>query len=1255
MIAAMRFIADGPDLPHDLLVARDEGQVIFFCGAGVSRARAGLADFFGLANAVVSSLGVGSESPARKLLALAQAQEPIAGVGGLLAADRVFALLEREFDVADIRKAVAEALKPAEHVDLAAHRIMLDLATGPNGAVRLVTTNFDLLFEACDPDERVHAPPYLPDPRRPNDIAGVTHLHGRVTDDYSGAHNDAFVLSSADFGRAYLAEGWATRFIRGLLDQYQLVFVGYTADDPPVQYLLEALNDHRTPPRGLYAFQPGDPDEAKALWRAKGVEAIPFDPANGFSALWRTLEAWAERARDPEAWQDRVLKAAGEGPAAMAGFERGQVAHIVSTAQGARRFSQVAPPAEWLAVFDPAIRYARSAADWSFSPFDRYGLDNDPPPQPEGKSVTGGGAVPINAWDGLAISRHDRADLADHEIGALRGPGALRSSRLVPRLAFLGDWIAKVADQPLSAWWAVGQGGLHPDVESAVIDQLNRCEGEPTSSEAAWRQLARSGGGSEVGLFNLAREAKRGGWTAAMARDYAAALTPRIVASRARGGPLVVAQAASPGDIVSLSIDYPSPRPGARPSDVVLPVVLAGLRQALGLALAYRDEIGKRGLGLPAIRPDDGDGDDGFGRTYELAALFFHYQDLLERLRASDLDAARVELAAWRGDDEVAIRLRIWAAGETDLQDPQAAAATLLAIDQDEFWDGYHQRDLMLSIKARWAEFSREDRSALEQRLLAGRSPWRHEEAEEAKTGAAWSSIQRLQWLVDEGCELTLDWAGEKARLMLLAPDWQDASTAHAAASMEGKSGWVETKPEADEILGLAPGKVLQAAHDITAQRDFTSFVVRRPLEGLARQRPVTFLRALVLAGRASQFPAHDWETFLDREAREHDRARLANQIAHRLARLAIDDLGLILLTAARWFEQAVKAQGRFTPGLQALFTAMIRVMTERPETGRSAILGEDRDWLLYAVNAPSGAMVDALMSRTDRELEPGPGFATAWRSALDETLALPGDTGRYAAVVLLRYNLAYFNYMDSDWTHRRLLSLKDSASADDRAAFWTGFLASGRTPSAELYRELAPAMLEMAGSRTVNDDYAANLASMLLAGWGTRPTNGARYITHDQMRHALLTAGDRFRSHIIWCLERWWSGPSQEERDRVIELLEAAWPRQQAVRTARTTDRLVGLALSAQKDFPRMVAAVTPHLGRLSADASTLYALLADETSLAIAHPEEVLSLLYAALDTAARAWPYGAEQVVTRLAQQAEISLDPRLLELRRRLVAR
>ncbi|MGO4611702.1 hypothetical protein AB4142_35735, partial [Variovorax sp. 2RAF20] len=82
-----------------------------------------------------------------------------------------------------------------------------------------------------------------------------------------------------------------------------------------------------------------------------------------------------------------------------------------------------------------------------------------------------------------------------------------------------------------------------------------------------------------------------------------------------------------------------------------------------------------------------------------------------------------------------------------DLQAPGEAAETLLAVDQDAFWDDYHQRDLMLSIKARWEAFSPVDWAALEPRILAGRPPWRNDEAAEAATGAAWWSIQRLQWL----------------------------------------------------------------------------------------------------------------------------------------------------------------------------------------------------------------------------------------------------------------------------------------------------------------------------------------------------------------------------------------------------------------------------------------------------------------------------------------------------------------------------
>jgi hypothetical protein len=108
----MRFFADGPNIPDELLLARDQGRVIFFCGAGVSRARAGLPDFFGLAESVIAKLGVVVDSPAHKLIQEAREIDSRIGVAGVISADRVFGLLERDFHPRDIEAAVASALNP---------------------------------------------------------------------------------------------------------------------------------------------------------------------------------------------------------------------------------------------------------------------------------------------------------------------------------------------------------------------------------------------------------------------------------------------------------------------------------------------------------------------------------------------------------------------------------------------------------------------------------------------------------------------------------------------------------------------------------------------------------------------------------------------------------------------------------------------------------------------------------------------------------------------------------------------------------------------------------------------------------------------------------------------------------------------------------------------------------------------------------------------------------------------------------------
>ena len=40
------------------------------------------------------------------------------------------------------------------------------------------------------------------------------------------------VLTDKDFGRAYLTEGWARRFIQDLFLKFTVLFVGYSHNDP---------------------------------------------------------------------------------------------------------------------------------------------------------------------------------------------------------------------------------------------------------------------------------------------------------------------------------------------------------------------------------------------------------------------------------------------------------------------------------------------------------------------------------------------------------------------------------------------------------------------------------------------------------------------------------------------------------------------------------------------------------------------------------------------------------------------------------------------------------------------------------------------------------------------------------------------------------------------------------------------------------------------------------------------------------------
>lgn len=224
----MRFSPDGPDIPDELLEQRDQGNVVFFCGAGISRP-AGLPGFKELTTSVMEALGADKHSESWKLFQASKGQANL---------DQVFELLQQEYSRNEVEELVSALLKTPRRALLRAHSTILRLSRTSSGRSRVVTTNFDHLFEGADASLPTYVAPALPDIRTLGFAEGVIYLHGRrpskTAQRAAPAHR--LVLSSSDFGLAYLAGGWATRFVRDLLEKYVIVLVGYSASDPPVRY-----------------------------------------------------------------------------------------------------------------------------------------------------------------------------------------------------------------------------------------------------------------------------------------------------------------------------------------------------------------------------------------------------------------------------------------------------------------------------------------------------------------------------------------------------------------------------------------------------------------------------------------------------------------------------------------------------------------------------------------------------------------------------------------------------------------------------------------------------------------------------------------------------------------------------------------------------------------------------------------------------------------------------------------------------------
>ena len=329
-----------PAIPERLLLAHARGEVVFLCGAGISRS-ADLPDFRELVLDVYRALDppihqiLSSNSTDRhermerddSTLTDRQAAELKRFIDG--EHDVVLGMLERRLDGraredSKVRTKVAELLRStretrssnipaagAKHTgDIgksttprpsSMHRSLMRLADR-GGVTTVMTTNFDLLFEDAATELGAEPVTYalgsIPRPSTRREFSGVLHIHGALSREPE-RHSD-LVLTDQDFGEFYLRRRVVPDLIYDAARLFHLVLVGYSANDPPMRYLLNAVAADQArfddlKERFVFVGSHEASSVELADWQARGISPIPYRARNDdHSALDETLARWAD-------------------------------------------------------------------------------------------------------------------------------------------------------------------------------------------------------------------------------------------------------------------------------------------------------------------------------------------------------------------------------------------------------------------------------------------------------------------------------------------------------------------------------------------------------------------------------------------------------------------------------------------------------------------------------------------------------------------------------------------------------------------------------------------------------------------------------------------------------------------------------------------------------------------------------------------------------------------------------------------------
>lgn len=746
--------------------------------------------------------------------------------------------------------------------------------------------------------------------------------------------------------------------------------------------------------------------------------------------------------------------------------------------------------------------------------------------------------------------------------------------------------------------------------------------------------------------YDFERALKRDGWVDATLREFERITTPYLHVSRPYSTEPLPPEGSwhelRLGDIVSFTVKFPPEH--AKKFEVTseaLPAVVRILCRGLQHASGLLADIETRYWRTAAFCPEDKPGETHLG---EADRYLMRCVRLFDRLATEKPERARTEVGLWPEDDEFFFdKLKIYALMKHDLFAGHESARDILALSDRAFWDNYLRRELLHMLRARWGEFSKEERQLVEERILRGPDQRHEEDPEEYARRKARSSATILGWLGLHDCEISEDVQRELPTLRDADPHWRPSWDASADHDWEARGGYVRVDTDASKIIDVPLAEVASRAEENTTHPlgEFTEY---RPFEGLVKDRPLRALSALSIEARNDRYPTRLWRSALT-DWPDDISDRLRCLFAFRLIRLP----GHVVLDLRhyipRWFKTnflkfAKAGYQKFLPLWDALVDHFFTLGPEANVSSRGDAsvggkpLKRSRRTYEYSINAPVGELIETLFDLLDSlRLARGQGIPTDIRERLERLFDAPGEGADYA-VCETTWRLRWLFYLDPQWVTERIIPFFDLEHPRSEPA-WSGLLYTDRVPEPELFALLKPHFLKAfpySSSWAWDEGPINRLNEFLVVAcyWNLKDN---RYLSYAEARVALQQATEDGREHAIWFLTnvvRSMKGWKKFGKPFVQQ----AWPRERKFQTSTASRNFAHLAEEADDHFPDVVKTVLPLLGPVDHVDMLIYGGTRDGNALASRFPEAMLALLDRVLPNGAPAPPHDLRSVLGMIA---------------------